>query len=136
MPSLFRAVAAAALSLPLAGCAGFVQPPGPDPVAVHAAIGAAAQQVQRCYRSPRVASAGKQISTRLLVRLAPDGTLAELPLVLAQGGLTPLNRPYASRMAEAASLAVIRCAPLRLPAELYQSGWNEIELTFSPRALA
>jgi hypothetical protein len=39
-------------------------------------------------------------------------------------------------MAEAASMAVIRCAPLHLPAELYRTGWGEMDLTFSPQALA
>jgi hypothetical protein len=83
-----------------------------------------------------VAWAGKQIVTRLRVRFAPDGSLAGVPAVVGQTGVTPVNRPYASRMAEAASLAVIRCAPLRLPADLYESGWDELDLTFSPQRLA
>ena len=136
MNRLSGALVAGALLLAAAGCAQLPQPQRADALAVHAAIRAAADQVKRCYRSPKVASAGKQISTRLRVRLAPDGTLAGLPELVAQSGVTPLNQPYAPRMAEAASLAVIRCAPLRLPAELYRTGWSEMDLTFSPRAMA
>ena len=136
MPPFFRLLAAGALVLAAAGCAQLPDPQRAEALAVHAAIRTAADQVKRCYRSPKVASAGKQISTRLRVRLAPDGTLAALPELVAQGGVTPLNQPYATRMAEAASMAVIRCAPLRLPPELYRAGWREMDLTFSPRALA
>jgi hypothetical protein len=119
-----------------AGCTALPGPDRPDPLQVSAAIGAAADQVKRCYRPPKVAWAGKQIVTRLRVRFAPDGSLAGVPAVVGQTGVTPVNRPYASRMAEAASLAVIRCAPLRLPPDLYESGWDELDLTFSPQRLA
>jgi hypothetical protein len=122
-------------SLAAAGCA--TAPPGePRPAAVRAVLADAAAQVKRCYRRPRVASDGRQIITRLRVRLGPDGALAGLPSVVAQGSVTPGNRVWADEMAEAASLAVIRCAPLRLPPELYQRVWREIDLTFSPGGLA
>ena len=136
MHRFLRAPLAGALLAAAAGCAQLPQPQRADALAVHAAIGAAADQVKRCYRAPKVASAGKQISTRLRVRLAADGTLAALPELVAQTGVTPDNQFYAGRMAEAASLAVVRCAPLRLPPELHGGGWNEIDLIFSPRALA
>jgi hypothetical protein len=77
-----------------------------------------AAQVKRCYRTPRVASSGKQISTRLLVRYRADGGLAALPVVISQAGVTPDNSAYAGKMAEAAGLAVVRCAPVRLPPDL------------------
>ncbi len=93
----------------------------------------AAGQIKRCYRTPRVASVGKQISTRLRVRFQPDGSLADVPVVVAQTGITPENQTYAGKMAEAAGLAVMRCAPVKLPAELYSKGWNELDFTFSPR---
>lgn len=123
--------------LAMTGCAM------PVPVTVKASRPAAAlytapaaAQVKRCYRTPRVTSVGRRISTRLRVRYAPDGTLAELPTVLDQGGVTPDNARYADDMAEAAVTAVLRCTPLTLPAELYRGGWDEFELTFSPSARA
>ncbi len=94
-------------------------------------MASAADQVRRCYRNPR--GGPRSIGTRLRVRLNQDGSLAGLPVLLSQSGVTPTNRMFAARMAEAASLAVIRCAPLRLPAQYYAQGWQEFELVFSPR---
>jgi hypothetical protein len=94
-------------------------------------MASAADQVRRCYRNPR--GGPRSIGTRLRVRLNQDGSLAGLPVLLSQTGVTSANRMFAARMAEAASLAVIRCAPLRLPAEFYAQGWQEFELIFSPR---
>lgn len=107
-----------------------------DPERLRAAIESAAAQVKRCYRHPGVPSAGRSISTRLRVHLGPDGGLTDLPKVVSQTGVTPANSIFAGRMAEAASQAILRCAPLRLPAELYAGGWDEIDLTFSPAVLA
>ena len=96
----------------------------------------AALQVKRCYRSPRVSHSGRQIVTTLRVRMTSEGFPDGLPTVIAQQGVTQANSGFASRMAEAAIVAVVRCAPFRLPAELYRSGWQELELTFSPAAAA
>jgi hypothetical protein len=130
----------AILLLPLlaAGCAA---PPAASRMRVATAVEtavtrAAADQVKRCYRPPRVPAAGKRIVTRLRVRFAADGRLAETPQLVSQQGVTPENSPYAVPMAEAASMAVIRCAPLHLPSEPRHGGWSAFDLTFSPRAMA
>ena len=115
-----------------AGGAGDPQEVRIDPVVVHQVAAQAAHQVRRCYRPPRVASEGRQIVTRLAVRYAPDGQLAAVPALVSQSGVTPTNSFWAARMAEAATAAVIRCAPLRLPSALYAPVWRELELTFSP----
>ncbi len=96
----------------------------------------AATQVRRCYRSPRIAFAGRQIVTRLRVRFTGDGQLAQLPVVIAQDGVTPANRTYAGRMAEAAIEAVLRCAPIHLPAGFSSRRSIGFDLTFSPLAPA
>jgi hypothetical protein len=105
-------------------------------VEVQAALQSAAQQVRRCYRSPRVAGSGRQIVTRLRVRLTPEGELAGLPVLLVQSGVTPANARAARPMAEAAIEAVMRCAPLHLPTEHYANGWSDFVLTFSPVGVA
>ena len=97
---------------------------------------AVADQVRRCYRSPRVPSAGRRIVTRLLVRFTPDGKLIDLPMLMWQQGLTSESRPYAVRMTEAAKLAVIRCNPVRLPVEQGKAKSFEFFLTFSPQLAA
>ena len=35
-------------------------------------------------------------------------------------------------MADLSRRAVLRCAPLKLPVELYEGGWEEIEMGFIP----
>jgi len=120
----------------LAGCATPSQQqrrPNPELVRV---VAMAAAQVQRCYRMPRLPREGRQITIVLRVRYGPDGALIGLPEVKAQRGVTPENATYANRMAEAATLAVIRCSPLSLPPQYHQGGWDDFELTFSPRAVA
>ncbi len=109
-----------------------VQTPQPD---WNRLLESAALQVRRCYRGPRVGHAGRQIVTRLRIFLTPDGAIAGLPTVVAQEGVTPVNRLYAGRMAEAAIQSVVRCAPLRLP-DLAGQERIEIDLTFSPLASA
>ena len=100
------------------------------------AMVSAAAQVRRCYREPQVPSAAKRIVTHVRVRYGPDGVLIGEPWIVAQQGVNPANQAYAGRMAAAASLAVIRCSPLRLPAELYRGGWDEFDLTFAHALLA
>lgn len=92
---------------------------------------AAAAQVKRCYRQPRLPRVARQIATKLLVRLAPDGSLVDAPTVTRQLGVTPENAALAGAMARAAVAAVVSCAPLQLPAEHHQRVWAEFELTFS-----
>ena len=92
----------------------------------------AAEQVRRCYRTPKVLGDGKRITTRLHVRFAPDGTVIGLPTVISQSGVTPGNQLFADDMAQAAIASVVRCSPLKLPPEMYEFGWNDFELTFSP----
>lgn len=111
-------------------------PAGPDPLATRQAIDRVAARVQTCYRSPRVPSAARQIVTRLQVRFSIDGAPIGVPAVVRQDSLTPGNRPYAGAMARAAVEAVLRCAPFRLPPHLHAGGWEEFELTFSPRGIA
>ena len=120
----------------LAGCAQVRAPARLQTAQFDEVAQSAAAKVKRCYRAPRIASSAKQISTRLLVRYREDGGLAALPTLVSQAGVTPDNSVYAGKMAEAAGLAVVRCAPVRLPAEMYEKGWSVLELTFSPAARA
>ena len=95
----------------------------------------AADQVRRCYRRPAVITEARQIVTRLRVRFTLDGHLMDIPQVVSQASVTPSTQPYAAKMAQAATLAMIRCAPFKLPPEAYIGGWEELEFTFSPLAV-
>ena len=122
------------MSILSAGCASDIPQARlrPDPRLTAEVIRQVSVQVRRCYRAPKVASVARQISTRLAVRYAADGSIVEIPVVLGQTGVTPANASYAGKMAEAATAAVIRCAPVNLPTNLYEQVWKELELTFSP----
>ena len=109
-------------------------PPG-GPAMIRA-MELAAQQVRRCYRGPRVSSSGRQIVTRVRVRIDPEGAITGLPAVISQDGVSPANQAYAAEMAQAAIEAVLRCAPLRLPADAHRGVGLTIDLTFSPSASA
>lgn len=135
---LSRSVLVLPLALATIACARPATP-GPDPRLVAQVTASAADQVRRCYRSPRLsreARSAKQIVTRLRVRYLPDGQLADYPLLLSQANITASNRAHAPAMAEAAMVAVVRCSPLVLPPNLYHAGWDEFDLTFSPRVFA
>jgi hypothetical protein len=132
MRALFPVLAA----MLFGACATTPAPRGPDRAAVARVVAMAAGQVQRCYRSPRIPGEGRRITVVLRVRYSADGALAGFPTLIEQRGVTPENQLYARRMVEAAMLAVMRCSPINLPAELYQGGWDEFDLTFSPRAVA
>ena len=127
--------AAMLLCLILPACVSRPQPADMRIVA-GAALDSAAAQVKRCYRFPRGSHSGRQIVTVLRIKVTVEGYPDGVPTIVAQHGVTAANRAFAPRMAEAAIGAVVRCAPLRLPAELLQAGWDEIELTFSPVASA
>jgi hypothetical protein len=120
------------------GCTALpaARPVRPVRVEADRVLALAASQVRRCYRSPQVSFEGRQIVTRLRVRFTGDGQLAQLPVVIAQHGVTPRNEPYAGRMAEAAIAAVLRCAPLRLPEGSPANRAYAFDLTFSPLAPA
>ncbi len=124
------------LVMPLSACArpsGGERPPSPATLHASAQV---AEQVRRCYRAPRVPSAGRGIATRLFVRYGRDGMLVGLPVPVSQQGVTPESRPYAGRMIEAAKLAIIRCSPIRLPPALAERSSSAFYLTFSPRRQA
>jgi len=74
--------------------------------------------------------------TRLRILVTPEGMIDGRPMVIAQEGLTPVNRLYADRMADAAIQSVLRCAPLSVPPVLASEGLIEFDLTFSPLASA
>jgi hypothetical protein len=126
-----------ALSTLVSACAGPADRVQAHSAAAAQAMSAAvAEQIRRCYRAPRVPSLGRNIVTRLFARYTAEGSLVGLPLLVSQQGLTTENRLYASRMAEAAKVAILRCSPVRLPQEAGQRRGSDFLLTFSPNRSA
>jgi type IV secretory pathway VirB10-like protein len=96
---------------------------------------AIAAQVKPCYVVPAGGTDAGNIVTVLRLRFKPDGSTATTPSVAEQSGVTAANAGYARQMGEAAKRAVLRCSPLRLPAELYEGGWEDIEFVFNPQMM-
>lgn len=91
------------------------------------------RQVQPCYDLGSLGGTpAMQIVTVLRLRFNKDGSIAGTPQVSEQTGVTGENGSYKQQMAEISRRAVLRCAPLKLPAELYAGGWENIEMGFTP----
>ena len=96
---------------------------------------AIAAQVKPCYVVPAGGTDSGNIITVLRLRFNPDGSVSTAPRIAEQSGVTESNQAYARQIGEAARRAVLRCSPLRLPAELYEGGWEDIEFVFNPRLM-
>ena len=97
--------------------------------------GAIAAQVRPCYVVPTGGTDAASIVTVLRLRFNRDGSIDGTPTVVDHSGITPANQRYLSQMDSAARRAVLRCAPLKLPANLYEGGWEDIEFVFNPRTM-
>ncbi len=88
-------------------------------------------QVTPCWNPPVGAEDAGKMTVVLRIRMRKDGTVIGLPDLVSQTGLTARNGTYGRAFAESARRAVVRCAPLKLPANLYDY-WSEFELNFDP----
>jgi len=106
-----------------------------DARAIAGLAAAIAAQVKPCYQIPTGGAGSEQIVTILRLRMARDGSVSSAT-VTGHNGVTPANQPYVQQMDDAAKRAVLRCAPLHLPADLYDVGngvgWNDIQFKFTP----
>ncbi|WP_404713421.1 hypothetical protein [Sphingomonas sp. MMS24-J13] len=91
------------------------------------------RQVQPCYDLGALGGTpAMQIVTVLQLHFNIDGSLAGAPQLIEQQGVNAANRSYAQQMAEVSRRAVLRCSPLKLPAELYAGGWENFTMGFIP----
>jgi len=115
---------------------GKAQTPRASTVSAQAMAGLAAaikRQVQPCYELGSLqGTPAMQIVTVLRLRFNRDGTVSGTPSVEEQSGVTGDNAGYRQQIADVARRAVLRCAPLRLPPELYEGGWEDIQFVFTP----
>ncbi|MFQ3666288.1 MAG: TonB C-terminal domain-containing protein, partial [Sphingomonadaceae bacterium] len=91
-------------------------------------------QIAPCWNPPVGGQDVRNMTAVLRIRLNRDGSVAAPPELVSQTGATDANAAYARAFVETARRAVLRCAPLDLPAELYAQ-WREFELNFDPRML-
>lgn len=95
------------------------------------------RQIQPCAdKQVNPGPGANAIVTVLNLRLNRDGTLAGNPRVVRQTGVSGENDRYAQRVVDLGIAAFRACAPLRLPAEFYQTangGWSNINYNWQLR---
>lgn len=102
-----------------------------DARATASLAGAIRAQVAPCWNPPLGGADVRNMTVLLRIRFAKDGRVVGTPEVVSQTAVTAGNATYARVFAETAKRAVIRCSPLKLPADLYEA-WREIEFNFDP----
>ena len=102
-----------------------------DPRATATLQAAIRAQVAPCWNPPIGGADVKKMTVVLHIELAKDGSVVGRPDVVSQTGATAGNADYARAFAETARRAVLRCAPLKLPPEMYDV-WKSFELNFDP----
>ena len=93
-------------------------------------VGMIRDQISPCWNPPVGASGAEALSVLVHFALNEDGSLASNPrAVNASSG------PAFRAAVDSASRAVVRCSPLHLPPQYYQT-WKEVTISFDPREMA
>ena len=103
-----------------------------SPIAMNGLVALIASQVKPCYTIPAGGTDTSSIISRVRLRLKKDGSIAVAPEIIGNVGVNSANQPYVRQMNEAATRALQRCAPYKLPADLYEGGWEDLIFTFRP----
>lgn len=98
--------------------------------------GAIKKQIEPCYEMGDLnGTDAVRIVTTLRLRYNKDGSIAGQPELVEQTGIDNTNRQYADGVARVAFRAVVRCAPLHLPHEFYEGGWDDLNFRFTPASM-
>lgn len=92
-------------------------------------------QITPCWNPPQAEDNSGHVTIVMQIRLDRDGNVLGTPALSRIGGQTPANGAYANALAGSVRRAILRCAPLRLPPELYDA-WADVELNFDPRDIS
>ena len=108
-----------------------------DPRATATLQAAIRAQIAPCWNPPIGGADVKKMTVVLRWKIGRDGSVQSAINVVSQTSVTTGNAGYARAFAETARRAVLRCQPLKLPAELYDGagGWNEAEISFDPSGM-
>ena len=101
-----------------------------DARATASLIAAIRAQIVPCWNPPIGGADAKKMTVLLGIQLAKDGSVIGRPTVLGQIGGNG-NPGYAKAFADTAVRAVLRCAPLKLPPDMFEA-WKSFELNFDP----
>ena len=92
-------------------------------------------QITPCWNPPQAEDNSGHVTIVMRIRLGRDGGVLGTPALSRIGGQTAANGAYANALAGSVRRAILRCAPLRLPPELYDA-WADVELNFDPRDIS
>mgnify|MGYP001618019575 FL=1 len=154
-PSPPRRLDAAALTRSLGQTTGTAPRPRLNSAAIGSAIGQAVpkgvaglsirqrtnladmirSQITPCWNPPQAEDNSGHGTIVMRIRLGRDGGVLGTPALSRIGGQTAANGAYANALAGSVRRAILRCAPLRLPPELYDA-WADVELNFDPRDIS
>jgi len=91
-------------------------------------------QVAPCWNPPVGGRDVRRMTVIVTVQYGRDGRVIGMPQAGTPSGTTATNADYARAFAETARRAVLRCQPLKLPAELYDL-WQSVEINFDPEEM-
>lgn len=106
-----------------------------DPRAAATLAQAIRAQVAPCWNPPTGGRDVRRMTVIVFVQYSRDGRVVGMPVAGTPTGMTAANADYARAFAETARRAVLRCQPLKLPAELYDL-WGSVEINFDPEEMA
>lgn len=90
------------------------------------------RQITPCWNPPSMAENPGLVTVTLRIQLEPTGEVGAAPSVSGVTGAAAHNQAYVTALVGSVRRAVLRCAPLKLPADLYDA-WSDVELNFDPR---
>jgi outer membrane biosynthesis protein TonB len=105
-----------------------------DPRAAATLAQAIRAQVAPCWNPPVGGRDVRRMTVIVTVNYSRDGRVIGMPQAGTPTGMTAANADYARAFAETARRAVLRCQPLKLPAELYDL-WGSVEINFDPEEM-
>lgn len=105
-----------------------------DPRAAATLAQAIRAQVAPCWNPPVGGRDVRKMTVIVRVSYGRDGRVIGQPQAGTPTGATPANADFARTFAETARRAVLRCQPLKLPAELYDL-WASVEINFDPEEM-
>ncbi len=105
-----------------------------DPRAAATLIQAIRAQVAPCWNPPIGGADVRKMTVVIRADFGRDGRVLGQPSVVSQTGRTAGNGDYARAFAETAQRALLRCSPLKLPADKYDL-WKSVEINFDPESM-
>lgn len=94
-------------------------------------IDALRERIRECWSPPPGVDANSNVSVSLRVLFKRDGTLAQMPVLVA-GTASPLG----PALAESGTRALLMCQPFKMLKPEHYAQWKDITVDFTPRDLS